>query len=117
MEQGAQGGQGMPPQGGEGGMMMPPQGPGASTGDPMMDIQNLQSVQTPNSVTPDQLQADAQVVAQILMTTPIGSARNQIYSMVKEKNRTLYDIAKSILQQMDNQAKQQGVEMARQGQM
>lgn len=105
----AEGGAPMPPVGGGGG--------GMSTGDPMMDIQNLQSMQTPNSVSPDQLQADAQVVAQILMTTPIGSARNQIYSLVKSKNTQLNDIAKAILQQMDDRARQQGVEAARQGQM
>jgi hypothetical protein len=51
------------------------------------------------------------------MHAPIGSARNQIYSAVKGMNRTLYDIAKSLLQGLENQAKQQGVEMARQGAM
>ena len=111
-------GGGMPPAAG-GGAPMPPGGGGGApmTGDPMMDIESLQSMQTPNAVSPDQLQADAQVVAQILMTTPIGSARNQIYSLVKSKNTQLNDIAKSILQQMDDRARQQGVEAARQGQM
>ena len=102
--------------GGEAGAAPAP-APGTSTGNPQMDIQNLASVRTPNSVSPEQLQADAQMVAQILMTTPIGSARNQIYSMVKGLNKTLYDIAKSILQSLENQAKQQGVEQARQGGM
>lgn len=113
------GGAGAPPAdpNAQGGGAMPPPMPGASTGNPMMDIQNLPSVRTPNSVSPDQLQADAQVVAQILMHAPIGSARNQIYSAVKGMNRTLYDIAKSLLQGLENQAKQQGVEMARQGAM
>jgi hypothetical protein len=116
---GGQGGAGAPPAAdpsAQGGAMPPPM-PGMSTGNPMMDIQNLPSVRTPNSVSPDQLQADAQVVAQILMHAPIGSARNQIYSAVKGMNRTLYDIAKSLLQGLENQAKQQGVEMARQGAM
>lgn len=107
---------GAPPAAGGGGGAPAPQAmPGMSTGNPMMDIQNLPSVRTPNNTSPEQLQADAQVVAQILMTTPIGSPRNQIYSAVKGMNKTLYDIAKSILQQMEGQAKQQGVEMARQG--
>jgi hypothetical protein len=116
---GGGGGAGAPPAdpNAQGDGAMPPPMPGASTGNPMMDIQNLPSVRTPNSVSPDQLQADAQVVAQILMHAPIGSARNQIYSAVKGMNRTLYDIAKSLLQGLENQAKQQGVEMARQGAM
>lgn len=105
--------QGAPvPQGGQG--VPPPPGAGA---DPIMTIQNLQTVVAPTTATPDQLQADAQTVASILMSTPIGAPRNRIYSMVKQLNPTLYDISKSVLQQIEQQAKQQGLEAARQGGM
>lgn len=90
---------------------------GPQTGDPMTDIQNLMSVKAPAGISAEQVQADAQVVAQILMQTPIGTQRNQIYNMVKQLNPTLYNIAKSILQTLENQAKQRGVEAARQGQL
>jgi hypothetical protein len=83
----------------------------------MLTIQNLQTVVAPNNATPDQLQADAQTVATILMSTPIGAPRNRIYSMVKQLNPTLYDISKSVLQQIEQQARQQGLEAARQGGM
>lgn len=104
---------GAPTQPGMGGAAV--QGP--TTGDPMMDIQNLMSVKAPNGISAEQVQADAQVVAQILMQTPIGTQRSQIYNMVKQLNPTLYNIAKSILEQLENSAKQRGVEAARQGQL
>lgn len=88
-----------------------------STGDPMTDIQNLMSIKAPTGISAEQVQADAQVVAQILMQTPIGTARSQIYNMVKQMNPTLYNVAKSILEQLENSAKQRGVEAARQGQL
>ena len=90
---------------------------GPMTGDPMTDIQNLMSVKAPTGISAEQVQADAQVVAQILMQTPIGTQRNQIYNMVKQLNPTLYNVAKSILEQLENSAKQRGVEAARQGQL
>jgi hypothetical protein len=37
--------------------------------------------------------------------------------MVKQLNPTLYDISKSVLQQIEQQARQQGLEAARQGGM
>lgn len=84
------------------------------TGDPITDIQNLMSVKAPQGISMEQVQADAQVVAQILMKTPVGAPRQQIYTMVKQLNPTLYDVAKSALERFDNQARQQGLEMARQ---
>lgn len=108
-----QGGAPMQAQPGMGGMPVQ----GQSTGDPMTDIQNLMSVKAPTGISAEQVQADAQVVAQILMQTPIGTARSQIYNMVKQLNPTLYNVAKSILEQLENSAKQRGVEAARQGQL
>lgn len=107
----------MPPQGGAPAPDGMPPAPGMGGGDPIMTIQNLQTVVAPNNATPDQLQADAQTVATILMSTPIGAPRNRIYSMVKQLNPTLYDISKSVLQQIEQQARQQGLEAARQGGM
>lgn len=98
--------------GGGGGAPMPPQ-----TGDPIAQIQGLRSMVAPTAATPDQLNADAQMVASILLRTPIGAARDQIYQMVKTTNEMLYDIAKSKLDKMENQSRQQGVELARQGQI
>ncbi len=106
-------GGGMPAQPGLGGAAI--QSP--QTGDPMTDIQNLMSVKAPTGISAEQVQADAQVVAQILMQTPIGTQRSQIYNMVKQLNPTLYNVAKSILEQLENSAKQRGVEAARQGQL
>ena len=80
-------------------------------------IQNMKSMVSPSAVSPDQLNADADQIANILLHTPIGAPRNQILSAVKAGNKTLYDIAKSRLQQLENQSKQQGVELARQGQI
>jgi hypothetical protein len=104
----------------EGGAPMPPPGapmPSGGGGDPISQIQNLRSMMAPEAATPDQLNADAEAVANILLHTPIGVPRNQIYQMVKGRNQTLYDIAKSRLQALENQSKQQGVELARQGQI
>lgn len=110
-----------PPQGGDpsqgGGAPMPPQGAAGMGGDPISQIQGLRSMMAPESATPDQLNADADAVANILLHTPPGVPRNQIYQMVKERNQTLYDIANSKLEKLENQAKQQGVDMARQGQI
>ena len=110
-----------PQQGGDpaagGGAPPPPQGAAGMGGDPVTQIQNLRSMMAPDAATPDQLNADADAVANILLHTPIGVPRNQIYQMVKQRNETLYNIAKSKLQKLENQSKQQGVEMARQGQI
>ena len=115
---------GGPPPGGDpnaaGGMPPATQGApvqGAPGGDPMTMIQNMKSMVAPTAASPDQLNADADQIANILLHTPIGAPRNQILSMVKAGNKTLYDIAKSRLEQLENQSKQQGVEMARQGQI
>jgi hypothetical protein len=106
-------------QGGGGGGAPAPAGGGAPAqgGDPMSIINGLRSMIAPSEVMPDQLAADADQVANILLHTPIGAPRNQILSAVRRGNQSLYDIAKSKLEQLENQSRQQGVEMARQGQM
>ena len=106
-----------PQQGGGGGVAPMPAGAAGMGGDPITQIQNLRSIMAPDAATPDQLNADAEAVANILLHTPIGVPRNQIYQMVKQRNETLYNIATSKLKQMENQVKQQGVEMARQGKL
>ena len=100
-----------------GGVMPPGMSPMAAGGDPMAVIDSLASVKTPGSVTPEQVQADAEQVANILLTTPLGSPRNQIFEYVKQINPTLYASAKTALEQLENQGRQQGVEMQRQGGM
>lgn len=98
------------------GMPMPPPGGGPMPGaDPITQIQNLRSVMAPTAVSIDQLNADADTVANLLFHTPVGIPRNQIYSMVKQANPTLHNIAKGKLEQLEGQAKQQGLMAARQG--
>ena len=90
---------------------------GMMGGDPISQINNLRSIMAPEAATPDQLNADADAVANILLHTPIGVPRNQIYQLVKQRNETLYNIAKSKLEKLENQSAQQGVELARRGQI
>ena len=104
------------PQGGGAPMPGAPVPPMAG-GDPISMIQNLRSMIAPEASTPEQLTTDAEAVANILLHTPIGVPRDQIYQMVKQRNQTLYDIAKSKLQKLEDQSRQQGVELARQGQI
>lgn len=117
----AQAAGGAPAGGGGGGggapAPMPPQGAAGMGGDPMTQVQNLRSMMAPEAATPEQLDADAEALANILLHTPIGVPRRQIYQMVKTRNQTLHDIAQSKLKRLENQSKQQGVEMARQGQI
>lgn len=106
-----------PPQAGAmpqqmGGVIQP-----ASTGDLMQDIQSLQSMTRGINVSLDQLNADAQFVANILMRTPVGAPRNQIFAMIKSSNESLWAAVKGILEQLESQARQQGVEAVRSGQM
>lgn len=103
----AQGGAPMPAQG-----VMPPQG----GGDPISQIRGLKSVSAPAAATPDQLNADAEVAADILFYTPIGSPREQIYATLREANETLLAIVKSKLQKKEQMAASQGLAAARQGQ-
>jgi hypothetical protein len=122
--------QGMAPQQGEmppeqqGGMPMQGAGPimggttpPPQTGDPMMDIQNMASMRPGAKVSVDQLNVDAQYAAQIIMTTPVGVARNRIYSMIKGSNPDLHAIVLSMVDQLEQQARSQGLDAARQGQM
>ena len=113
---------GMPPQ--EGGM--PAQGAGPiiggttpppQTGDTMADIMNMASMRPGAKVSVDQLNVDAQYAAQIIMTTPVGVARNRIYSMIKGVNPDLHAIVLSMVDQLEQQARSQGLDAARQGQM
>lgn len=106
---------GMPSQGAGpimGGTTPPPQ-----TGDPMVDIQNMASMRPGAKVSVDQLNVDAQYAAQIIMTTPVGVARNRIYSMIKGVNPDLHAIVLSMVDQLEQQARSQGLDAARQGQM
>ena len=112
----------MPPQGAPAPMMQGGPLPGAvmqppQTGDPIMDIQSLASMRPGASVSVDQLNTDAQYAAQIIMTAPVGVARNRIYSMIKSANPDLHAIVLSMVDQLEQQAKSQGLDAARQGQM
>ena len=113
LQGGAGGEQGVPPE--QGAPAAPVSAfPGAG-GDPLSQIMNLRSIMAPEAATPEQLDADAEVVANILLHTPIGAPRKEIYQLVKSRNATLYDIAKSKLQTLENKAKQEGVIQMRQG--
>lgn len=120
--------QGMPPA--QGGAPIPPQDgapmagsvPGAvaqppQTGDPIADIQNMASMRPGAKVTVEQLNVDAQMAAQIIFSTAVGAPRNQIYSMIKATNPDLHAITSSIVDQLERQAAQRGLDMARQGQI
>lgn len=115
----AQGGDPMPPQGGApmagsvpGAVAQPPQ-----TGDPIADIQNMASMRPGAKVTVEQLNVDAQMAAQIIFSTAVGAPRNQIYSMIKATNPDLHAIVSSMVDQLERQAAQRGLDMARQGQI
>jgi hypothetical protein len=124
-QQGMQGG--MPPQGAP----MPPQGgqppmagsvPGAvaqppQTGDPIADIQGMASMRPGATVTVEQLNVDAQMIADIICHTSVGAQRDNIYSMVRKANPDLHAIVKSMVEQLERQSARQGIEMMRQGQM
>lgn len=107
----AAGGMGGAPMPAGGGAPMPPQG-----GDPMSQIRGLKSVAAPMAATPDQLNADAEIAADILFYTPIGSPREQIYATLKQANETLHAIVVSKLRQKEQMARSQGLQAARQGQ-
>jgi hypothetical protein len=121
-QEGMQGG--VPPQGAAMPMQPPMAGsvPGAvaqppQTGDPIADIQNMASMRPGATVTVEQLNVDAQVIANYICHTPVGAQRDGIYSMVKQANPDLHAIVKSIVQDLERQSARQGIEMARQGQM
>lgn len=108
-----QAGAGAPPNAGIPGVVtQPPQ-----TGDPIMDIQNMASMRPGATVSVDQLNVDAQYAAQIIASTPVGVQRNRLYSMIKTANPDLHAIVLSMVDQLEQQARQQGLEAARQGQM
>lgn len=110
---------GVPPSGGApgagsvpGAVQQPPQ-----TGDRVADIQGMASMRPGAKVTIDQLNVDAQYASQIIFSTPVGVQRNRLYSMIKSTNPDLHAIVKSMVDQIERQAAQQGLDMARQGQI
>ena len=111
--------QGVPPQGGgappaEGGA--PGTVPAPEGGSPEQTISDLVSMQQ-RDVSLDQLQADAQQAAQIIITTPVGGPRNHLYALMKQHNPTLHAMVLQMVHQMEDQAKQKGVEMQRSGEL
>jgi hypothetical protein len=125
MDAGMQALQGQPPPEAQGGM--PPQGapaeggapgtiPAPEGGTPEQTISDLVSMQQ-RDVSLDQLQADAQQAAQIIITTPVGGPRNHLYALMKHHNPTLHAMVLQMVRQMDDQAKQKGVEMQRSGEL
>jgi hypothetical protein len=87
------------------------------TGDPIADIQNLASMKPGAKVTVEQLNVDAQMAADIIFRTQIGAPRNQLYSMIKSTNPDLHAIVSSMVDEIERQASQRGLDMARQGQI
>lgn len=68
-------------------------------------------------VSIEQLQADAQQAAQIIITTPVGVGRSRLFTELRQKNQTLHAMVRQLVEQMERQAAQQGVEMQRNGQL
>ena len=123
MQQQAQQAQGGPPpeQGGApAGGGQPPPGSGAvpapQGGTPAETIASMVSMQQQN-VSLDQLQADAQQAAQIIIQTPLGVGRSRLYAMIKQRNQTLHAMVKQLVEQMEYQASQKGIEMQRAGEL
>lgn len=124
MDAGMAAAQDQPPAGAEGalppedGQAAPPQGavPAPQGGTPAETIGNMVSMQQQN-VSLDQLQADAQEAAQIIITTPLGVQRSRLYAMLREKNPTLHAMVKQLVEQMEQGAAQQGIEMQRSGEL
>ena len=114
-------GAGAPPpeQGGEGGGQGGPVDgavPAPQGATPAETIANMVSMHQQN-VSLDQLQADAQQAAQIIVTTPLGVGRTRLYAMIKQHNPTLHAMVKQLVEQMERSAAQQGVEMQRAGEL
>ena len=92
----AAGGAGVPP------MQSAPGGPGGAQGGQPADI--------------DQLWAEAEQMAQQIMTAPPEQRRSQLINLSKT-NPPLHAFVKRIIDQQEHQAAQQGIAAARQGQM
>lgn len=113
---------GAPVEGGEApaGGAPAPQGGGyiqqpTQTGDPMRDISNFASLQPGANPSVEQLQIDAQLATEYIVNTPLGTARNQLYAMLREKNETLHAIVLTMVDKSEARAKNQGLEQARAG--
>jgi len=108
--------EGAPPQ--EGGAAPPPEGtvPAPQGGSPSQTIGEMVSMNQ-QDVDIAQLQADAQQAAQLIITTPLGVARSRLYAQLREGNPTLHAMVKQLVEQMEQQARQQGVEMQRNGEL
>lgn len=90
--------------------------PAPQGGTPADTIASMVSMQQQN-VSLDQLQADAQQAADIIIHTPIGVGRSRLYAMIKQHNPTLHAMVKQLVEQLERQAAQQGVEMQRAGEL
>ena len=105
------GGGAPPPEGAPAGAVQAPEG-----GTPEQTIGEMVSMQQ-RDVSLDQLQSDAQQAAQIIITTPLGVARNKLYALMKEHNPTLHAMVKQIVEQMERQAANEGIQMQRNGEL
>lgn len=104
-----------PPEGGE---APPPDGtvPAPEGGTPSQTIGEMVSMQQ-QDVDIAQLQADAQQAAQLIIQTPLGVARSRLYAQLRNGNPTLHAMVKQLVEQMEQHARQQGVEMQRNGEL
>lgn len=100
------------------GQPMPAEGavPAPQGETPGQTIGNMVSMQQ-QDVSIQQLQADAQQAAQLIITTPLGVERSRLYAQLREGNPTLHAMVKQLVENMEEQARQTGVEMQRQGQL
>lgn len=96
----------------------PPEGtiPAPEGGSPSQTIGQLVSMQQ-QDVDIRQLQADAQQAAQIIIQTPLGVERSRLYEQLRKGNQTLHAMVKQLVEQMEQRARQQGVEMQRNGEL
>ena len=104
---------GAPAEGGQApdGTVPAPQG-----GTPGQTIGQMVSMQQ-QDVDISQLQADAQQAAQLIITTPVGVQRSRLYAQLREGNPTLHAMVKQLVEQMERQAAQQGIDMQRSGEL
>ena len=83
---------------------------------PGQTIGNMVSMQS-QDVSIQQLQADAQQAAQLIITTPVGVQRSRLYSQLRKGNPTLHAMVKQMVEQMERQAGREGIEMQRAGEL
>ena len=90
--------------------------PAPQGGDASETINNMVSMQQQN-VSIEQLQADAQEAAQIIVRTPVGAQRSRLYTMIRDKNKTLHAMVRQMVETMERGAAQKGIEMQRAGEL